>query len=281
LRRIDPALTLTTSAPTLLVGDRVLLLNVGSLRLVVSRECAYLFDPGCSTARYFLATLVSHLRTAPYDEEAGFSSAVFELRVVEAALVEATGQLDALLLDASSRTSKLMRGAAANRAAVTEDMLEELRLVKQSLVELDSRASAIRAMLLEVLDDPEDIRGMRLEYGVAATRSSASPPSAKQLENAADEVENLLEYYLQRCEAAHGEAERLLENTRDLEESVSVSLSARRYEVNKLELYLSVATFAISCGALITGVFGMNLRNTARNRRGGARLLSLTPPIAV
>jgi hypothetical protein len=46
---------------------------------------------------------------------------------------------------------------------------------------------------------------------------------------------------------------------RDLEESVALSLSARRFEVSKLELWLHVLSFAVSNGALITGVFGMNL----------------------
>lgn len=78
---------------------------------------------------------------------------------------------------------------------------------------------------------------------------------------ACPQVENLLEYYLQRCETCHSEAERLLENTRDLEDSITVSLSARRYEVNKLELMLSIATFATAVGALVAGIFGMNLRN--------------------
>ena len=41
-------------------------------------------------------------------------------------------------------------------------MLEELRLAKQALVELDSRAGAIRQLLLEVVDDDEDVRGMML-----------------------------------------------------------------------------------------------------------------------
>jgi magnesium transporter len=170
---------------------------------------------------------------------------------VEAALLEVTGQLDTLLLDASSRVASLLR-VLPQRLAVTADVLEELRLVKQSLVELDSRAGAIRSLLLEVLDDEEDVRGMML------SRISTSPDD---LEEAEDEVENLLEYYLQRCETCHGEAERLLENTRDLEESISVSLSARRFEVNKLELMLSIATFATAVGALVAGIFGMNLRN--------------------
>lgn len=179
--------------------------------------------------------------------------APFELEVVEAALLEVTGQLDGSLLDATGRVSKLNR-LLPQRLAVTADVLEELRLTKQALVELDSRAGAIRQLLLEVLDDDEDVAGMSLSRkGLGTTPAD--------VEEAEDEVENLLEYYLQRCETCHGEAERLLQNTRDLEESIMVSLSARRFEVNKLELMLSIATFATAVGALIAGIFGMNLRN--------------------
>ena len=46
-----------------------------------------------------------------------------------------------------------------------------------------------------------------------------------------EEVEDLLEYYLQRAAATQSEAERLLDGARDLEESIGVSLSARRFEV--------------------------------------------------
>ena len=97
-------------------------------------------------------------------------------------------------------------------------------------------------------------------------------------------MENLLEYYLQRCETVHSEAERLLENTRDLEDSITVSLSARRFEVNKLELMLSIATFATAVGALVAGIFGMNLRNRFEMSVARAvpprRCLPLAPPVA-
>jgi magnesium transporter len=75
-------------------------------------------------------------------------------------------------------------------------------------------------------------------------------------------VEDLLEYYLQRATAIQNEAERLLEGARDLEESIGVSLSARRYEVNRLELMLSMGSFAAALGAMIAGIFGMNMRST-------------------
>lgn len=77
-----------------------------------------------------------------------------------------------------------------------------------------------------------------------------------------EEVEDLLEYYLQRSSATQSEAERLLEGARDLEESIGVSLSARRYEVNRLELMLSMGSFAAALGAMIAGIFGMNMKST-------------------
>lgn len=49
-----------------------------------------------------------------------------------------------------------------------------------------------------------------------------------------EEVEDLLEYYLQRATTTQSEAERLLAGSRDLEESIGVSLSARRFEVGPL-----------------------------------------------
>jgi len=77
-----------------------------------------------------------------------------------------------------------------------------------------------------------------------------------------EEVEDVLEYYLQRAASTQNEAERLLQGARDLEESIGVSLSARRLAVIRLELMLSIGSFACAIGAVISGVFGMNLRST-------------------
>jgi magnesium transporter len=60
----------------------------------------------------------------------------------------------------------------------------------------------------------------------------------------------------------HSATEALLENTRDLDESISITLSARRLEVSKIELMLSIASFAAAIGAVVTGIFGMNLTST-------------------
>ena len=50
------------------------------------------------------------------------------------------------------------------------------------------------------------------------------------------QVEDLLDYYLQRAASTQTEAERLLAGARDLEESIGVSLSARRFEVQPADV---------------------------------------------
>ena len=80
-----------------------------------------------------------------------------------------------------------------------------------------------------------------------------------------EETEDVLEYYAQRAQMTRSEADRLLQGARDLEESINVSLSLRRYDVNRIELLLSIASFAAAVGACVSGIFGMNLRSTMEN----------------
>ena len=85
---------------------------------------------------------------------------------------------------------------------------------------------------------------------------------AEEEEQELQEVEELLEFYLQRNTSIQTEAERLLAGARDLEESIGLALSARRFEVQRLELRLSIGSFAAALGAMIAGIFGMNLKST-------------------
>uniref|UniRef100_A0A7S0WIG7 Magnesium transporter n=1 Tax=Pyramimonas obovata TaxID=1411642 RepID=A0A7S0WIG7_9CHLO len=303
LRRIDPFLSLTTTAPVIVVLGNALLVHVGAIRLAIFKDYCILFNVHSKVSKRFLRNLTSRLeswsnavsiskepevkmqgnsvKSLTFTQETSSADALFlsdgsdihssmsmdtvaeegwgelstpgdgffEMEVLEVALLDAITELEVMLSQSTKRVDRMMRILPAQISAVA---LEELRNVKQELVELESRASAMREMLLDVLDDDEDVQNMLISR-------SGVERSAETLEEDEEEVEGLLEYYLQRSEAYHSEAERLLENTRDLEESIAVSLSARRFEVNKLELWLSVASFAVAVGALVSGIFGMNL----------------------
>lgn len=188
----------------------------------------------------------------------------FELEVVEAALISRTQRLERKLMEVEPRVAALLE-VLPNR--LTADILEELRLSKQALVELGSRAGALRQMLLELLEDPNEIRRMTIIGTSCVVRKGddsveCSIPLDKQIaEEEVEEIEMLLENYLQRCESCHGQAERLLDSAKEMEDSIAVNLSSRRLEVSRLELLLQVGTFCTALGALVAGIFGMNLKS--------------------
>jgi magnesium transporter len=99
------------------------------------------------------------------------------------------------------------------------------------------------------------------EFVTIAVDDSEIENILEEAEEELEEVEDLIEYYLQRSTSIFSEVETLLQGMRDMEESISVVLSSRRFEVNRLELALSMGSFAASLGAMISGIFGMNMRN--------------------
>ncbi|KAK1588405.1 hypothetical protein Q3G72_022934 [Acer saccharum] len=182
----------------------------------------------------------------------------FEIEVVEAALLSRVQRLEQKLMDIEPR------------------------------VELSSRAGALRQMLLDLLEDPHEIcrmcimgRNCTLRKGSDNVECSLS--LEKQIaEGEEKEIEMLLENYLQRCETCHGKSERLLDSAKEMEDSIAVNLrdkkeytmrlgrklqivvvvlNSQRLEVSRVELLLQVGAFCMAVGALIAGIFGMNLRS--------------------
>ncbi|XP_030958295.1 magnesium transporter MRS2-11, chloroplastic isoform X2 [Quercus lobata] len=238
IRSVDPSLFLTNSMPALLVREHAILLNLGSLRAMAMQECVLIFDYNSKGGKAFLETLLARLNPKNMN---GGPCMPFELEVQ--ALLE----------------------VLPNR--LTADVLEQLRISKQTLVELGSRAGALRQMLLDLLEDTEEIRRIcimgrncTLKRGYGDVECSV--PLEKQIaEEEEEEIEMLLENYLQRCESCHGQAEKLLDSAKEMEDSIAVNLSSRRLEVSRVELLLQVGTFCVGVGALVAGIFGMNLRS--------------------
>lgn len=391
LRRMDPSLSPTKTSPSITVKEECILINIGGLRAVISADRCLLFEPYSRASKKFVEIICprllsgaaaraqqqenGHLETVDphrdrllssrrsYDAEQDgyqYTEFPFELEVLEAALMVATGKLEAELAAATRKVAGVLQKLPRE---ITPKNLEELRRVKQLLVELESKAANIQELLEEIMDDDDEIRELNLSSrpireekrrqrerdrleremerewaernemrlddpeksngsryetrvdtavfpfsksdvisssqswdlqrddsrGNRASQHSTRAPSRQRWdregnddgddgfqaqdaleelieeeeeERELEETEDLLEYYLQRAAMTQSEAERLLAGARDLEESIGVSLSARRFEVNRLELLLSIASFAAALGAMVASIFGMNLRST-------------------
>ncbi|WOK99384.1 magnesium transporter MRS2-A, chloroplastic-like isoform X1 [Canna indica] len=261
IRSVDPSLWLMNSMPSLLVRDQAILINFGSLRAIVMNERVLIFDYNRKGGRAFLKALLPRLN--PKSSNGG-PTMPFELEVVEAALLSRINRLEHKLMDVEPRVVALLE-VLPNR--LTADVLEQLRLSKQTLVELGSRAGELKQMLLDLLEDPHEIRRICIMGRTCTVRRGSNDMECahsldKQIaEEEEEEIEMLLENYLQRCESCHGQAERLLDSAKEMEDSIAVNLSSRRLEVSRVELLLQVGTFCVAVGALVAGIFGMNLRS--------------------
>lgn len=309
LRRIDPALDRVDTSGAIVIREKAILLNLAGVRCIIAADRCFVFYPEGAPAKKFLEAIIPKLRHkaerryvqglhAAYpptendvDVNGKSSSAMdggqaFELDALEAALIVATGTLDAelvLLVQKAKKNSLTLPGQ------INPITLEELRRTKQASIELESKAKALADVLEEILDDDDELAEInlsrqplreerqkrrernRLKRELQSPMSNAvrdKQDALEQLEDEEDEeediekAEELLEYYLQRVSSTQSKAEAVLEGARDLEESIGVSLSARRFEVNRLELLLSMGSFAACVGAMIAGIFGMNMRNT-------------------
>ncbi|KAL9333042.1 hypothetical protein Peur_073181 [Populus x canadensis] len=263
IRSVDPSLFLTNSMPSLLVREHAILLNLGSLRAIAMQECVLIFDYNRRGGKAFIDTLLPRLN--PRNSNGG-PCMPFELevcQVVEAALLSRVQRLEQRLMNIEPRVQALLK-VLPNR--LTADILEELRISKQALVELGSRAGALRQMLLDLLEDEHEIRRICIMGRNCKLKGNnvveCSVPLEKQIaEEEEEEIEMLLENYLQRSESCHGQAERLLDSAKEMEDSIAVNLSSRRLEVSRVELLLQVGTFCVAVGALVAGIFGMNLKS--------------------
>ncbi|KZV47180.1 hypothetical protein F511_05231 [Dorcoceras hygrometricum] len=260
IRSVDPSLWLTNSMPSLLVREYAILLNLGSLRAIAMNECVYIFNYNRKGGKAFIDALLPRLNPKNVN---GGPSMPFVLEVVEAALHSRIQRLERRLMDIEPRVQALLE-VLPNR--LTAIILEELRISKQTLVELGSRAGALKQMLLDILEDTHEIRQICILGRNCTLKKNdeivCEIPLEKEIaEEEEEEIEMLLENCLQRCESCHGQAERLLDSAKEMEDSISVNLSSRRLEVSRVELLLQVGAFCVAVGALIAGIFGMNLRS--------------------
>ncbi|PPD70292.1 hypothetical protein GOBAR_DD32824 [Gossypium barbadense] len=250
IRSVDPSLFLTKTAPSLLVREHAILLNLGSLRAMAMKDRVLIFNYNSKGGKAFTDTLLPRLNNMN-----GAQCMPFELEVVEAALLSWIQRWERKLMNLEPRVQALLK-MFPNK--LTGDILEQLRISKQTLVELGSKAGALRQMLLDLLEDQDEIRricimGRRSTLKRENDDVESSLPSGKLIaEEQVEEIEMLLENYLQRCESCHGQAERLLDSAKEMEDSMAVNLSSRRLEVGRVELLLQVGAFCIGVGALVS-----------------------------
>lgn len=182
---------------------------------------------------------------------------------------------------------------------VLQTQIDELLPLKNKVDELSKRVKEIKRAITEVLCNDEDLNMMYLEplsnishsfevgdesnispldspipvninpmvaahFVAGATMGSPDslpPPVTDVIDGIADtmNLEMLFENYLNEVEWIASEIEDIIDEITNTEESVALQLNLLNNRILRFELSLSISSFVVTCGALVTGLFGMNL----------------------
>ena len=157
---------------------------------------------------------------------------------------------------------------------VVQTQVDELLPLKNNIDELRKRVKEIRRAITDILNNDEDMAMMYISQGVEIVPRSPSDDAAEYFdENSASQamvsktsvpvdtmsLEMLFETYLNEIEWISADVEEIIDEITNTEENVVLQLDLLRNRILRFELTLSIASFVITCGALITGLFGMNL----------------------
>lgn len=88
-------------------------------------------------------------------------------------------------------------------------------------------------------------------------------------------LEMLLETFLHQISWVGSEIDSHLDQILNTEQNVALQMDLLRNRILRFELTLSLSSFIVSCGALVTGMFGMNLLSHLELNRGMFWLVSV------
>ncbi|CCJ30419.1 unnamed protein product [Pneumocystis jirovecii] len=154
---------------------------------------------------------------------------------------------------------KLRQGSKAMGGLPYEFRALEAILISVSTA-LNAEMKFLNSLVKEVLLQLEEDINREHEDLAAMYLTEKQQGKIRPL-NQHDEIELLLESYLKQTDEIVQSVNNLVSNIKNTEEIVNIVLDANRNSLMLMELKVSILTLAVSSGAIISGLLGMNLKN--------------------
>ncbi|KAI0048933.1 cora-domain-containing protein [Auriscalpium vulgare] len=242
LRKIDSRIP--NLVPTILARREAILVNVLHIRALVKADAVVLFDTYGSTDSklhsVFLYHLEHYLKVRSYNLP-------YEFRALESIFLSVVSALEAEMVFIRNLVGGLL---AELEDDIDHDKFKRLLHYSRRLTSFQNRAKLVQEAIEEVLEQDEDLAAMYL-----TDRKNNVPRALSDHE----ELEILLETFSKQVEEIVNEAENTQSNVQSTQEIVELILDSNRNALLALDLKVSIGTLGIGTGALIAGLFGMNL----------------------
>lgn len=242
IRQVDPAFA---AKPALWVRHSALVVSLEGIRAIIFWNKMYMFDTRRPETKE-LASIAQKCVTSTPDVD---NPQPFEFNALEGILIFIAVRLERVFNDLKVEIDMYIHQWPSK---LTTKMLEELRRRKQQLKHFHSRASTMKTILENLLDEDEEMANMYLTE--KQVNKDLVRPAHEHME-----VETLLEAYLQVIDEHVNHSTLLNDAIDDTEDLLMIHLDKLRNRLLSVELVLSVVSMTFALGGVIAGVFGMNL----------------------
>ncbi|KAK1223976.1 magnesium ion transporter [Marasmius sp. AFHP31] len=257
LRKIDSRVP--NLVPTILVRKEAFLVNILHIRALVKADTVILFDTYGSADSRLHSVFLYHLE---HNLKTKGSGLPYEFRALDSILLSVLSALEAELVFIRNLVGGLLAELEDN---IDHDRFKRLLHYSRRLASFQSRARLVRLNVSKRPHLPdgwvfldEDLIGMYL--------SDKKDAIQRDLHDHKD-LEVLLETFSKQVEEIVNEVANLESNVQSTQEIVELIIDSNRNALLALDLQVSIATFGVGTGALLAGVFGMNVSISASDSR--------------
>lgn len=261
IRQVDPAFD---AKAALWVRCSAIVVSLEGLRAILFRDRLLVFDPNKDNSEQMMRIVRQSVTVA--EEEEGGGRQAFEFKALEGILIYLGMRLERELEVLRPSIEDSLRELPNE---LTSKKLEELRIKKQQLNHFHSRATTVKTILEGLLDEDEDMRDMYLSDKMNGEISDHN------------QVETLLEAYLQVIDEYVSQSQLLKGAVDETEDLVSIHLDTLRNRLLSIQLATNVVTMMFGLGGLIFGMFGMNIPISIYEGGGAGFVIVVTVTLGV
>lgn len=237
-RDLRPVFTLRQLV-TISPRNEAIIVNFGILKLIIGAKEVYVFNVlNQEVEEKFLPLLNESIQS---DKK----QTPFEFLVLETALFY---RFEKIRFEYETFEKDVERLLGQIQKNFTEKHLEKLLTLKKKLSKFATGVEEMEEELLDILENEEEMKSFYLSKELATEEDFS-------------ELTSVIEHFSEPAEEINHRVEDLRENIEDTQEFLGLKLSNRRNLIIRFDLIATFITAVFSLLAVVTGIYGMNLRN--------------------
>ncbi|ORX33428.1 hypothetical protein BD324DRAFT_639740 [Kockovaella imperatae] len=253
--------------PLILSRKKCILISMLHIRALVKPDRVIVFDTAGTVESevqkrfkwHLERNIKAGLRAQDEGEEVGL---VYEHRALESILLATANALEEEMVFTRQLVQQLLADLEGD---INRDNLKRLLHYSRRMVGFQSRARYVKRAVDEVLESDEDLSAMYL-----TSRARGQPRALHDHE----QLELLFESFVKQVEEIVSEVDTTVANMQSTQEIAELMLDSGRNALLALDVKLSIATLGIGTGALVAGIFGMNLHSQLENHPSAFYIIS-------